>query len=54
MDKSRRKFISYISILGIVGMSGLSLQAMEFNADEGVYVDHSHLDDDAFDPDGWL
>ncbi len=52
MNRARRNFIRYVSVMGIISISGLSLHAMDF--DEGVYVDHSLLDDDAFDPDGWL
>ena len=52
MDKSRRKFIGFVSVVGLVSLSGLSLVAGSL--DEGVYVDHSHVSDDAFDPDSWL
>ncbi len=52
MDRSRRRFIGYISVLGAASLSGIDLIA--FERVEGVYVDHSHVSDDAFDPDGWL
>ncbi len=56
MDTERRKFIGYVSILGVAGLGSISpLGAFSFGTSEdGVYVDHSHVDDDAFDPDGWL
>ena len=56
MDTERRKFIGYVSILGVAGLGSISpLGALTFGASEdGVYVDHSHVDDDLFDPDGWL
>ncbi len=56
MDTERRKFLGYVSILGVAGLGTISpLSAFSFDTSEdGVYVDHSHVDDDAFDPDGWL
>ena len=54
MDRSRRKFIGFISVLGAASLSGISLIASEGFAANGVYVDHSHVSNDAFDPDGWL
>lgn len=53
MDKARRMFMGYISILGIVGFSGISLQAqpLHVGVDEGVCEGYR---DSEFDPDGWL
>jgi hypothetical protein len=56
MNQKRREFLSYISILGVAGLTASTpLGALTFSAaEEGVYVDQSHVHDDAFDPDGWL
>ena len=56
MNQKRRTFLSYISILGIASFGSLtSLNALTFNASkDSVYVDHSQVHDDMFDPDGWL
>ena len=56
MDTERRKFIGYVSILGVAGLGTISpLSALTSGTSEdGVYVDHSQVDDDLFDPDGWL
>ena len=51
MNKSRRNFISYMSILGIAGASGISLQAHTFNPVESL--GHTRFDVE-FDPEGWL
>jgi len=52
MNKSRRNFISYMSILGFAGVSGMSLQAYSF-APIGESLGHTRFDSE-FDPDGWL
>jgi len=57
MDKRRREFLGYLSILGVAGLTSTTpLGALTFDAtkNSGVYVDHSHVHDDNFDPDGWL
>jgi hypothetical protein len=55
MNKSRRNFMGYMSVLGIIGFSGLPLQAKPIENSSftpvGTGID---LSDDAFDPDGWL
>jgi len=52
MQVTRRNFLQYISILGIVGIAGTSLFGNEtkyiFESVGLIYMD------DAFDPDGWL
>ena len=54
MDKSRRNFIGYMSVLGVVGFSGVPLQAKPAKEVFFTPVDTIDLSDDAFDPDGWL
>jgi hypothetical protein len=53
MQKSRRNFMGYMSILTIAGFSGMSLQASSFSyADNASIVEHHDIH--TFDPDGWL
>ncbi len=52
MNKARRSFISYMSILGFAGVSGMSLQAYSF-APIGESLGHTRFDAE-FDPEGWL
>ena len=52
MNAARRKFITFMSVMGFVSVSGIPLFASQRAT--GVYVDHTHLADDCFDPDGWL
>jgi len=45
--------MQYMSILGFVGFSGLSLQAQPVNSKK-TFSDVEGFDDPMFDPDGWL
>ncbi len=60
MQKSRRNFIGYLSILGISSFTGFSLTSSPLQASPiPLKVNHFNNDahrihDDAFDPDGWL
>ena len=52
MDKSRRNFIGYVTILGVTSLSGLSLSKENSkDTDNREHID-SHYE--SFDPDGWL
>ncbi len=51
MNKSRRNFIGYMSILGFAGVSGMSLQAATYTPIESI--GHTRFDAE-FDPEGWL
>jgi hypothetical protein len=53
MNIYRRKFMQYMSILGFVGLSGVSLQAQSVNSRED-FSDVEGFNDHVFDPDGWL
>ena len=53
IDRARRNFIHYLSILGIVGVSGISLQAQPLSIRENNDINIHPLDSE-FDPDGWL
>ena len=50
-DKARRNFISYASILGFAGFTGISLQAKAIAPLQSM--GHTKFDA-AFDPEGWL
>jgi hypothetical protein len=50
-DKARRNFITYMSILGFAGFTGVSLQASTLSTTESI--GHTRLDA-SFDPEGWL
>jgi hypothetical protein len=51
IDRARRSFMSYLSIMGFVGISGISLQAQPLPIDDTINI---HPLDSEFDPDGWL
>ena len=53
MNVYRRKFMQYMSILGFVGLSGVSLQAQSVNSVEDL-TEVEGYNDHLFDPDGWL
>jgi ABC-type Fe3+-siderophore transport system permease subunit len=53
MQKSRRNFMTYMSILGISSFAGFSLTASTQQASP-ISLSTSQIDNDAFDPDGWL
>ena len=55
MDKSRRNFIGYMSILGVVGLSGLPVYAKPAGNTSFTPIDDGiDRSDASFDPDGWL
>jgi riboflavin synthase alpha subunit len=51
INRARRNFMSYLSIMGFIGMSGISLQAQPLTINEEINI---HPLDSEFDPDGWL
>ncbi len=54
MNKSRRNFIGYMSVLGVVGFSGLPLEARATKDTVFMPIDGIDRSNNAFDPDGWL
>ncbi len=59
MDKSRRNFIGYVTILGVTSLSGLSLspetsQDNFISPTKGIDNTYINVDHESFDPDGWL
>ncbi|RUM72383.1 MAG: hypothetical protein DSZ10_05015 [Sulfurovum sp.] len=52
MQIERRNFLQYLSVLGVLGITGTSLLGSEPKyAFESIGLTYM---DDAFDPDGWL
>ncbi len=59
MDNSRRNFIGYITILGVTSLSGFSLfketsQDNFISLSKGIDNEYINVDNESFDPDGWL